>query len=112
VRDAVGPKVKLMLDANQGWDVSTAIQASNRMYDLDITCYSVRDDQFADCLWEGLFPVSIEGYESKASVSDAPIVRAKSRAGSQLSRSQPFAMNRAGRRSITARGTFATVKVG
>ena len=37
VRDAVGPKVKLMLDANQGWDVSTAIQASNRMYDLDIT---------------------------------------------------------------------------
>src|SRR5207245_1617948 len=37
VRDAVGPKVKLMLDANQGWDVSTAIQASNKMYDLDIT---------------------------------------------------------------------------
>jgi len=30
VRDAVGPKVKLMLDANQGWDVSTAIQASNK----------------------------------------------------------------------------------
>jgi L-alanine-DL-glutamate epimerase-like enolase superfamily enzyme len=27
VRDAVGPKVKLMLDANQGWDVDTAIQA-------------------------------------------------------------------------------------
>ena len=37
VRDAVGPKVKLMLDANQGWDVTTAIQASNKMYDLDIT---------------------------------------------------------------------------
>ena len=36
VREAVGPKVKLMLDANQGWDVPTAIQASNRMYDLDI----------------------------------------------------------------------------
>ena len=37
MRDAVGPKVKLMLDANQGWDVNTAIQASNKMYDLDIT---------------------------------------------------------------------------
>lgn len=37
VRQAIGPGVKLMLDANQGWDVSTAIQASNRMYDLDIT---------------------------------------------------------------------------
>ncbi len=37
VRDAVGPNVKLMLDVNQGWDVDTAIRASNRMYDLDIT---------------------------------------------------------------------------
>ncbi|MFN7993676.1 MAG: mandelate racemase/muconate lactonizing enzyme family protein [Bryobacteraceae bacterium] len=37
VREAVGPKVKLMLDANQGWDLPTAIHASNRMYDLDIT---------------------------------------------------------------------------
>lgn len=37
VREAVGPNVKLMLDANQGWDVDTAILASNRMYDLDIT---------------------------------------------------------------------------
>ncbi|MBV8818220.1 MAG: mandelate racemase/muconate lactonizing enzyme family protein [Acidobacteriaceae bacterium] len=37
VRQEVGPKVKLMLDANQGWDVPTAIRASNKMYDLDIT---------------------------------------------------------------------------
>jgi L-alanine-DL-glutamate epimerase-like enolase superfamily enzyme len=37
VREAVGPKVKLMLDANQGWDVPTAIHASNKMYELDIT---------------------------------------------------------------------------
>src|SRR5271157_2066538 len=36
VRDALGPGVKLMLDANQGWDVPNAIRASNRMYDLDI----------------------------------------------------------------------------
>jgi L-alanine-DL-glutamate epimerase-like enolase superfamily enzyme len=37
VRQAVGPNVKLMLDVNQGWDVPTAIRASNKMYDLDIT---------------------------------------------------------------------------
>lgn len=37
VREAIGPKVKLMLDVNQGWDVPTAIRASNKMYDLDIT---------------------------------------------------------------------------
>ena len=37
VRQAIGPNVKLMLDANQGWDVPTAIRASNMMYDLDIT---------------------------------------------------------------------------
>jgi L-alanine-DL-glutamate epimerase-like enolase superfamily enzyme len=37
VREALGPGVKLMLDVNQGWDVPTAIRASNKMYDLDIT---------------------------------------------------------------------------
>jgi len=37
VRDAVGPAVRLMLDANNGWDVETAIRASNKMFDLDIT---------------------------------------------------------------------------
>lgn len=37
VRDAVGPKIKLMLDANNGWDVESTIRASNKLYDLDIT---------------------------------------------------------------------------
>jgi L-alanine-DL-glutamate epimerase-like enolase superfamily enzyme len=37
VRDATGPAVRLMLDANQGWDIDTAIRASNKLYDLDIT---------------------------------------------------------------------------
>ena len=37
VRSALGPNVKLMLDVNQGWDLQTAIRASNRLYDLDIT---------------------------------------------------------------------------
>ena len=37
VREAVGPNVRIMLDANNGWDVPTTIRASNKMYDLDIT---------------------------------------------------------------------------
>lgn len=37
VREAVGPKVRIMLDANNGWDVPTTIRASNKLYDLDIT---------------------------------------------------------------------------
>ncbi len=37
VREAVGPQIKLMLDANNGWDLATTIQASNKMYGLDIT---------------------------------------------------------------------------
>lgn len=37
VRQEVGPQVKLMLDVNQGWDLHTAIHASNKMYDLNIT---------------------------------------------------------------------------
>ena len=36
VRDAVGPNVRIMLDANKGWDVATTIRASNKLYDLDI----------------------------------------------------------------------------
>jgi len=37
VREAVGSKVRIMLDVNRGWDLPTAIRASNRLYDLDIT---------------------------------------------------------------------------
>ena len=37
VREALGPHRRLMLDANQGWDLDTAIRASNKMYPLDIT---------------------------------------------------------------------------
>ena len=37
VREAVGPEVRIMLDANKGWDISTAIRASNMLYELDIT---------------------------------------------------------------------------
>ncbi|MDP2999847.1 MAG: mandelate racemase/muconate lactonizing enzyme family protein [Bryobacterales bacterium] len=36
IRQAAGPKLKIMLDVNGGWDVATTIRASNKLYDLDI----------------------------------------------------------------------------
>ena len=36
VRDAIGPDIGLMLDANNVWRASTAIQVANRLRDLDI----------------------------------------------------------------------------
>jgi L-alanine-DL-glutamate epimerase-like enolase superfamily enzyme len=37
VRKAVGDKIKIMLDVNQAWDVATTIEASKKLYELDIT---------------------------------------------------------------------------
>jgi L-alanine-DL-glutamate epimerase-like enolase superfamily enzyme len=36
VRDAVGPNVGIMLDANNCWDAATGVQFANRVRDLDI----------------------------------------------------------------------------
>ncbi|GAB4064746.1 mandelate racemase/muconate lactonizing enzyme family protein [Angustibacter speluncae] len=36
VRDAVGPEVGIMLDANNCWDAATGVQFANRVRDLDI----------------------------------------------------------------------------
>jgi L-alanine-DL-glutamate epimerase-like enolase superfamily enzyme len=36
VRDAVGPDVGIMLDANNCWDAATAVQFANRVRELDI----------------------------------------------------------------------------
>lgn len=37
VRRAVGDDVRIMLDANKGWDVRTTIEASNKLYEFGIT---------------------------------------------------------------------------
>lgn len=37
VRKAVGDNVRIMLDANKGWDVPTTIEASNKLHELNIT---------------------------------------------------------------------------
>ncbi|MEG0379936.1 MAG: enolase C-terminal domain-like protein, partial [Eubacterium sp.] len=36
IRDAVGPDVKIRLDANQGWTPKEAISVINRLADYDI----------------------------------------------------------------------------
>jgi len=39
VREAVGPDVQILLDANNCWDAATAIQFANRVRDCDITFF-------------------------------------------------------------------------
>lgn len=46
VRDAVGPEVKLLLDANNCWDAATAVKAANTMREFDI--YLFEEPVFAD----------------------------------------------------------------
>ena len=36
VRDAVGPEITVMLDANNCWDAATAVQFANRVKELDV----------------------------------------------------------------------------
>lgn len=46
VREAVGPEIKLLLDANNCWDAATAIQAANRFREYDIFLFE--EPVFAD----------------------------------------------------------------
>jgi L-alanine-DL-glutamate epimerase-like enolase superfamily enzyme len=46
VREAVGPGVRLMVDANNAFDAATAIQLANRIRDYDITLFE--EPVFAD----------------------------------------------------------------
>jgi L-alanine-DL-glutamate epimerase-like enolase superfamily enzyme len=46
VREAVGPDIDLMLDANNCWDAATAVQVANRVRDYDI--YMFEEPVFAD----------------------------------------------------------------
>ncbi|WP_101909837.1 mandelate racemase/muconate lactonizing enzyme family protein [Marasmitruncus massiliensis] len=46
VRDAIGPDIGLMLDANNVWRSATAVQVANRLRDLDILLFE--EPVFAD----------------------------------------------------------------
>ncbi|KAA0970152.1 mandelate racemase/muconate lactonizing enzyme family protein [Aureimonas fodinaquatilis] len=46
VREAVGPNIDLLLDANNCWDAATAVQVANRVREFDI--YLFEEPVFAD----------------------------------------------------------------
>jgi len=46
VREAVGPDIKILLDANNCWDAATAVQFANRVREYDITL--LEEPVFAD----------------------------------------------------------------
>lgn len=46
VRDAVGPDVDIMLDANNAWTAATAVRFANKVRDLDI--FLIEEPVFAD----------------------------------------------------------------
>lgn len=46
VRDAIGPDIEIMLDANNAWTAATAVRFANKIRDLDI--YFLEEPVFAD----------------------------------------------------------------
>ncbi len=61
VRDRVGPGVELMVDANSGWDVNTALRMLPILAELDVTWLEE--------------PISVEDIEGNARLVDAGAVR-------------------------------------
>ena len=58
IRDAIGPDIRLMVDANQGYNVPSAIRIGNMLADLDLTWFE-----------EPVSAKDIEGYlEVKAGI--------------------------------------------
>lgn len=62
VREALGPDRSLMIDANQRWDVSTAVRALNALSPFDLTWIE-----------EPLRSDDTSGYRALATVTDVPI---------------------------------------
>jgi len=67
VRDAVGLKVALMVDANNGWSVQTAIKMARRLERYDV--YWLEEPIIAD---------DIEGYAKLCASTDVPIATGES----------------------------------
>lgn len=62
IRDAVGPNVKLMVDANCGYDVATAIRVGKNLEQYNL-----------DWFEEPIMPDDLEGYRKIAAKVDIPI---------------------------------------
>lgn len=62
VREAIGPKIDIMLDVNNGWTVNVAIRMAKRLERYDIAW-----------LEEPVWKMDIEGYSRLAAATDIPI---------------------------------------
>lgn len=62
VREAIGPKIDLMLDVNNGWTVNVAIRMARRLERYDIAW-----------LEEPIWKMDIEGYARLAASTEIPI---------------------------------------
>lgn len=62
VRDALGPKIDLMLDVNNGWTVNVAIRIAKRLERYDIAW-----------LEEPVWKMDVEGYARLAAATEIPI---------------------------------------
>ncbi len=74
VRDAVGPDVRIRIDANQGWTVKQALKALNQMdrYDVELAEQPVRwDDLEGMALLTRMSPIPIMADESVHTPEDA-----------------------------------------
>jgi L-alanine-DL-glutamate epimerase-like enolase superfamily enzyme len=67
VRDVIGPEVALMVDANNGWSVQTAIKMVKRLERYDV--YWLEEPIIAD---------DVEGYAKVCAASDIPIATGES----------------------------------
>jgi L-alanine-DL-glutamate epimerase-like enolase superfamily enzyme len=62
VREAIGPKIDLMLDVNNGWTVNVAIRMAHKLERYDIAW-----------LEEPIWKLDIEGYARLAAATEIPI---------------------------------------
>ena len=62
IRDTVGPDIKLMVDANCGYDVSTAIQVGKKLEEADVYWFE-----------EPITPDDIDGYRRLSNLLHIPI---------------------------------------
>ena len=73
IRNAVGPKVKIMVDANHAYNVATAIRMAKLLEPLDITCFE-----------EPVPPEDLRGYAKLRQSTFIPIAGGEVRLGNML----------------------------
>jgi O-succinylbenzoate synthase len=112
VRDALGPRGRIRVDANGAWDVETAVAALNRLaaYDLELAEQPVADlADLADVRRRIASPLPLAADESIRSLGDARRLAALGAAEAIVVKVQPLGGVRAALRVIDAAGVPAVV---